>query len=401
MYRFVSGISAQEHDAFVKTTTKCNLLQSAAWGKIKANWKHEIIGVYDGEQLVASALALIKPLPLTLSMIYLPRGPIMDFTNKELVTFFFENTRKWAKKHHCLFVKCDPSIYHRYSFVDEEASVPAEYEECVKNFCDAGLNYHGLTPSMDDTIQPRFHMAVTSDAYSIENFSKKGKKNYKIALKKHFDTIVCHKDGLKDFTTCMQATSERKNISLRDEEYYRLLLDVYQDDAYLVLTYLDIQKTYDEACAKLAQVEKDLETCPENAKKKRFTLEENKVSYEREVNEFKQYLSEYGPKAVVCGTLSVCYGNTCEILYAGMDQSFKRYMGPYLTWSKTMEHSFSKGCTFTNMGGVENTLKGGLSDFKSIFHPVVVEYAGEFDLPVNRILYALSQYAYQLRKKRK
>ena len=60
MYRFVSGISAQEHDAFVKATTKCNLLQSAAWGKIKANWKHEIIGVYDGEQLVASALALIK-----------------------------------------------------------------------------------------------------------------------------------------------------------------------------------------------------------------------------------------------------------------------------------------------------------------------------------------------------
>ena len=41
--------------------------------------------------------------------------------------------------------------------------------------------------------------------------------------------------------------------------------------------YLDIQKTYDEACAKLAQVEKDLATCPENAKKKRFTLEESKV----------------------------------------------------------------------------------------------------------------------------
>ena len=27
----------------------------------------------------------------------------------------------------------------------------------------------------------------------------------------------------------MQATSERKNISLRDEDYYRLLLDVYKD----------------------------------------------------------------------------------------------------------------------------------------------------------------------------
>lgn len=401
MYRFVNGITPAEHDAFVKASTQCNLLQSASWANIKANWKHEIIGVYEGDTLVASALALIKPLPLSFSMIYLPRGPIMDFSNKELVKFFFENARKWAKKHHCLFIKCDPSIYHRYSFVDEDAVVPASYADEVENCVQAKLNYHGLTESMDDTIQPRFHMAVTSDSYSIENFSKKGKKNYKTALKKHFNTIICHEDGLKDFTACMQSTSERKNISLRDEEYYRLLLDVYKEDAYLVLTYLDIQRTYDEACAKLAQVEKELETCPENAKKKRFTLEENKSSYEREVNEFKEHLEKYGPKAVVCGTLSVCFGNTCEILYAGMDQTFKRYMGPYLTWSKTMEHSFEKGCTFTNMGGVENTLKGGLSDFKSIFHPVVVEYAGEFDLPVNRVLYALSQYAYKLRKKRK
>lgn len=401
MYTFVTGIKPAEHDAFVKKSAKCNLLQSAAWANIKANWKHEIIGVYEGEQLVASALALIKPLPLSLSMIYLPRGPIMDFSNSELVAFFFHNARKWAKKHHCLFIKCDPSIYHRYGFVDEEASVPSSYDQEVANVVAAKLQYHGLTPSMDDTIQPRFHMAVTSDSYSIENFSKKGKKNYKTALKKHFTTIICHKEGLKDFTACMQATSERKNISLRDEDYYRLLLDVYKDDAFLVLTYLDIQKTYDETCAKLAQVEKDLANCPENAKKKRFTLEENKSSYEREAKEFKQYLATYGEKAIVCGTLSVCYGHTCEILYAGMDQSFKRYMGPYLTWSKTMEHSFEKGCSFTNMGGVENTLKGGLSDFKSIFHPVVVEYAGEFDLPVNRILYALSQYAYKLRKKRK
>lgn len=401
MYRFVSGMNELEHDAFVKQSSLCNLLQSSSWGKIKANWKHEIVGVYDGEQLVASALALIKPLPLSLSMIYLPRGPIMDFQNQELVKFFFEHLRKWAKKYHALFVKVDPSIFHAHYWINEEVKECNMYLKAVQNLQAAGLEYHGLTTSMDDTIQPRFHMAVFQEYYSIDNFSKKGKKNYKTALKKNFTTKICHKEGLEDFTACMKATSERKNISLRDYDYYELLLDVYQDDAYLVLTYLDIAKTLKEAKAKLTKCLADLEACPENAKKKRFTLEESLASIQREVKEFESHLQKYGEKAVVCGTLSVCFGNTCEILYAGMDDTFKRYMGPYLTWSKTMEHSFEKGCEYANMGGVENSLKGGLSDFKCVFAPVIMEYAGEFDLPVNKLLYALSQWAYTIRKKRK
>ena len=42
MYRFVCGISAQEHDAFVKSSKQCNLLQSASWGKIKANLRDSL-----------------------------------------------------------------------------------------------------------------------------------------------------------------------------------------------------------------------------------------------------------------------------------------------------------------------------------------------------------------------
>lgn len=84
MYQFNINIPKQEHDAFVSQHALSNLLQSAAWASVKDNWKHEIVGVYDDEKLVASASILIKSLPLGFTMMYIPRGPIMDYQDKDL-----------------------------------------------------------------------------------------------------------------------------------------------------------------------------------------------------------------------------------------------------------------------------------------------------------------------------
>ena len=56
MYIFKTGINENIHDEFVKASPYCNLLQSSSWAKIKGNWSHEIVGVYENEQLVASSL---------------------------------------------------------------------------------------------------------------------------------------------------------------------------------------------------------------------------------------------------------------------------------------------------------------------------------------------------------
>ena len=45
MYTVKIGLSAAEHDAFIKASHLTNLLQSSNWAKIKVNWRHERIGV--------------------------------------------------------------------------------------------------------------------------------------------------------------------------------------------------------------------------------------------------------------------------------------------------------------------------------------------------------------------
>ena len=366
MYIFKSNINQKEYDHFVENHPSCSLLQSYKWANIKNNWNSIYTGVYEKDTLVAAGLVLIRPLPLSFSMFYLPRGPILDYKNKELLNFYFTELKKIAKKEHCLFIKFDPSILISSFHLDEERNNMVEY----------------------------------ADDFGMDNLSKKGKKNIKIAQKQNLDIQFGHKELLEDFDKVMKCTEERKGISLRTKEYYELLLDTYADDAFITLAYFHIHDMLKETKERYEQCLLDLESCPENAKKKRFTLEELKDSLEKKISKYEEDVKIYGETVCVCGTLTVKYGHTSEILYAGMNEDFKRLMGPYLTWYKTMEKCFELGCKTSNMGGIEGTLKGGLVDFKEIYHPRINEYIGEFDIPVNSLLYNVAFKFYKKIKER-
>ena len=55
-------------------------------------------GVYKDNVLAATGLVLIKRLPLSFCMYYLPRGPIMDYRDNVLVQYYFDQLKKVAKK---------------------------------------------------------------------------------------------------------------------------------------------------------------------------------------------------------------------------------------------------------------------------------------------------------------
>ena len=93
-YLFFKNINQEEFDEFVEKHEYCNLLQSYNWAKVKNNWDHLYTGVYKNNELVATGLVLIKRLPLSFCMYYLPRGPIMDYKNKELVQYYFDQLKK-------------------------------------------------------------------------------------------------------------------------------------------------------------------------------------------------------------------------------------------------------------------------------------------------------------------
>ena len=51
-----------------------------------------------------------------------------------------------------------------------------------------------------------------------------------------------------------------------------------------------------------------------------------------------------------------------------MDEDYRRYQPAILTWFETANHA-ERGAEWQNMGGIENSLDGGLYNFKSKFNP--------------------------------
>lgn len=391
-------IKELEHDTFVMSHPLCNLLQSSKWGKVKANWNTVFVGVKDNGILVASAMILIKPLPLKFTMFYIPRGPVMDYENEIVTRFMMRGIKTLAKQYHSVMVTFDPAIHcNVYTIQDQNDTKYPHIGQIVELLSSCGAKFKGYSKDLSSTIQPRYHAVVYASEEFENNKSKTLKKSLQTVEKKKIKVEAYHVNGVEDFAKVMLCTQERKNILLRDQAYFHNLMSIYGDDAIIYLAKLPIQELLDETKAKLAQNEHDLQDCPQNAKKKRFTLEELHSSFTREVKELEENYEREGAEVVVSGALCVKYGKTSELLYAGMDDHYKRYMAPYASFYACMIWSFEHGCEWCNMGGIEGDLNGGLAKFKANYNPVINEFIGEFDMAVNPIIYKLATIAMRLR----
>ena len=83
---------------------------------------------------------------------------------------------------------------------------------------------------------------------------------------------------------------------------------------------------------KKIQLEKEMAATPENSKKKLHRLEDQLQSVNKDINEYKKIFDEFGQEdkeIAIAGILSIQLWNTCEMLYAGMDERFKKFMPQY------------------------------------------------------------------------
>lgn len=400
MYQFKVNISAQEHDAFIKSHPLCNLLQTSDWAKVKDNWDSKIVGVYEEDELVASAMVLIKWLPMKFSMFYIPRGPIMDYGNERLVVYFMQELRKWAKKFNCLFIKMDPGIHiSDYKIKEERVDNYPICDTAIMNMKKAGAIHQGFSTYIEESIQPRFQANVYKTDTFMEDLPRHTRRLIKDALKRDVQVVKADISRIQEFSDVVALTEKRKNVALRNQDYFKQLMEIYKEDAYLFLAEVNIAQTLERLYKQREENDAELAKLKEGSPKKARRLNDIKNALEKDIKEFESFGSEYKENSVIAGILSIKCGDTMEMLYAGMDDNFKKFMPQYHLYTQNMKYAFEHGCNYANMGGVEGDLADGLTKFKSNFDPYINEFIGEFDLPVNKVLYGLSQSAYKLRKK--
>lgn len=399
-YSFTTSISQEDFDAFASSHELSHLMQSWNWAKVKSNWKSLHTAVYKNGTLAGTALVLIRSLPGGFSMFYIPRGPLLDYHDQELLNFYIQSLKKEARRHHALFIKMDPGIeIGHYDSSNPER--PHNGNEAMVSILEkAGAIHQGFTREISQTIQPRYHSILDKPDDLLAAMPKKTRKMVKEAEKRHLEICSGQQELLDDFAALVEKTESRKHVALRNKEYFAQLLSAFPQDSVIMVAYADLGRIMADNQKRLEDIEKQIAGLCENQKKKLFTLEEQKASVLKDIKNIQEIADAAGTmeRTPVAGVLTVQFGKNAEMLYAGMDERFRRFMPQYKTYIENFQWAFDHGCEHFSMGGVEGSLDDGLTRFKDHFAPEIHEYIGEFDIPVNHLLYRASKIAYNLRR---
>jgi len=81
----VRTITVDEHRGFVRSRRSVSFLQVPAWGEVKGEWRRESIGWEQDGELVGAGLVLYRRVPrLERHLAYLPEGPVVDWAAEDL-----------------------------------------------------------------------------------------------------------------------------------------------------------------------------------------------------------------------------------------------------------------------------------------------------------------------------
>jgi putative aminoacyltransferase femX len=396
--KFLTDINNEKYTEFIKSHKHGNMMQAIEWSAIKNTWGAVRVAVSDDEDnIIAAAQVLTRK-----GLWYVPRGPILDYNNKELLGFFLTNLKKFAKTKQAKLVKLDIPIAVKDEKLAnfKDVDVDRSNDELIKTFKSYGYNHKGFSLDMSSTIQPRFNTVTKLEQPVPDLFSKDTRRLIRDADKKFVEVRRCGKENLDDFLFALACTEKRKNISLRGREYFENLLDTFGDNALLYISYINVEKALKECHNRKENLEKEIEELGEKSPKKKRTLEEQVAGTDKLIALFNGLEIEDKSKGqVISAAITIAYGNHAEIIYAGMNEDFAKLPAQYKVFSDTMRKAQEMSISEVSMGGIEGSLNDSLLGFKSKFSPNIVEYYGEFDLVISHVFNLMYNYGLPLRRK--
>ena len=193
-----------------------DVLQCMEWGEVKSctGWVPVSLAVTDGPAIVAGALVLKRPAPLGRSILYCPRGPVVDFANAAVFDCLVDGLRQLAREHRAILVKVDPPVSA------DDAAVALRHA----GFRPAPVEEQGFGGT-----QPRAVMKTTpleDDETLLSRFRPKTRYNIRLAEKKGVvvtgDTT---RGDLETFHALLRETAKRDGFHARGLHYYGTLWD--------------------------------------------------------------------------------------------------------------------------------------------------------------------------------
>ncbi|MEA3403547.1 MAG: peptidoglycan bridge formation glycyltransferase FemA/FemB family protein [Armatimonadota bacterium] len=333
-----------EWNDFVRSAQYPTVMQTWQWGQLKSStgWTPHVVAVEDGGAIAAGALVLARELPhVGRSLLYAPRGPIVDFDDAELVRSLLGEIRALAGERGAVALKIDPPV-------------SAERSEVVELLEAEGFRFVGdEDPDLGGT-QPRYVMKtdLTPDPEELlASFKSKWRYNIRLAGRRGVSVREGTREDLPRFYELLEGTARRDQFRVRDYSYFERMYDLLAPEEMLRL-----------------------------------------------------FVAQFEGR-MVAGDILLRMGDEAVYVYGASDSDYHKHMPNHLLQWEMMQWAKGVGCTTYNLRGVSREVDGepvgelgGLNRFKRGFAGQYMEYIGEWDLVYSPVWYRVYEAAQRLRR---
>ncbi|MCF0110779.1 MAG: peptidoglycan bridge formation glycyltransferase FemA/FemB family protein, partial [Erysipelotrichaceae bacterium] len=265
-FTFETQMNPEEFDTFVASHPLGNLLQQTNWAKIKNNWGHFFTGVKEDGNIVLTALVL-RTKKMGMELWYIPRGPVTDYTRKDILDFYFSNLKKFAKPYKVICVKFDPLVIYDSFLLADHTESKTTKDDTTKLLESLGAKHLGYTFRIAQSTQPRTQAVY----YYSDGWTERPSKTLKKYLQRCSNKGVTLEKGtpgqISVFADILAKTGERKGIHLRSEEYFRRMTEVYGENCAIFFSKLNQKEQLEKNLAEKKRIEDDLAENPRSEKK--------------------------------------------------------------------------------------------------------------------------------------
>ncbi len=362
----VRPISETEHLAHLRALDSASFLQTPAWGQVKDEWRRESLGWFDDAgALVGVALVLYRQLPkVKRYLAYLPEGPVIDWASADLAEWL-EPMAAHLSAEGAFGVRIGPPVVTRRwtaaqvkdgiadDGVRRLGDIAPNERDPVGARVMAQLGELGWRQQVADggfaAGQPQyvFQIPLTRDGEQrseedlLKGMNQQWRRNIKKADKAGVEVTSSRGlDDLKAFHDLYVHTAERDHFTPRPLAYFRTMVEA------------------------LAAEEAD-----------RITLW------------FARHEGD-----LVASTIAIRVGTHDWYSYGASSTEKRDVRGSNAIQWAMIRSAVEAGARVYDLRGITDTLDAddshvGLIQFKVGTGGEAVEYAGEWDLPLNRVLY--------------
>ena len=358
----VRTVSTEEHVSFLKSRRSASFLQTPAWAQVKPEWTPESIGWERDGTLVGVALVLNRQLPkVARYLAYLPEGPVIDWDTDDLGAWL-DPMAAHLKARGAFGIRIGPPVVTRRwtaqqvkDGIADDATrslldVPPTERSTTGARVVSQLRALGWVPQSVSggfaAGQPQYNFQVPlagrTEGDVLAGMNQQWRRNIKKAAKAGVEVTSTRSgsDDLEAFHRLYVETAERDHFTPRPLSYFRTMVDALSaEDPDRIRVYT-------------ARHEGDL----------------------------------------VASTIWIRVGTHTWYSYGASTTHKRDVRGSNAIQWQMMRDSLAVGADVYDLRGITDTLDSddphlGLIQFKVGTGGEAVEYAGEWDLPLNRLVY--------------